>query len=760
MDSMRNRKWKQEFASLAAAVMTAMAIVLNLSVVKADVSAGDAASFLDKMSKSVGGNSYVLALIALGLFLCYRKWVGIEKESRYCGDYVMAVLLSLALLLGAAIQKGGTIGILYCKKIQIIKSLIYMFGWYFLFLFLLRILYTLLQKHRMDEFRSIHFLQKHPFAKSFVVISISWFPHLVIKYPGLLCYDNLNQIAQFFGMREFTTHHPPFHTVLLGSFVKLGQAMGHVNWGLFLFILVQCIFAIAVLSYSISFMGKCKSPDWLKYGALVLYAISPFYTGYVTIAVKDTLYSFSVLLFVICLGELIRKRSRFFSSKKNISLLTVSSILTILLRNNGIYIILPTLLIILLVILYKKLEKRQIFTVILMFVFILGLSKGIQGGLNHYYDIQPGSIREMLSVPFQQTARYVKYHKDEVTKEEAKAIEKVLDYKNLGDLYDARISDPVKATYKDNAEFSDLKEYFIVWAKQMMKHPITYLDATYSTVYSLFCPNVENVMYYEKTIDYYTAPTVYPDAVPALDSAKEGITSWYYFFHHIPLAGLLSNIGFYVDFMLILFFFAWRDGKTRELLLWIPPMLTLAICMVSPVVMFSPRYMFPIVYSMPVVLAGYLRAEKKDEMVLGRFLNSEAFRYLFIGVCTTLVNLAVFWFLTDIVGMVSNIQMTLANLTSVVISILFAYVTNKIYVFDSHVANLRELWLEFCKFVGARLFTLVIEVGGLYLLVNILGQGKMIGKLETQVLVIIGNYFISKWFVFKSKGQEGEDTLE
>lgn len=138
---------------------------------------------------------------------------------------------------------------------------------------------------------------------------------------------------------------------------------------------------------------------------------------------------------------------------------------------------------------------------------------------------------------------------------------------------------------------------------------------------------------------------------------------------------------------------------------------------------------------------------KLKDNILALYRN-EGMRYLFIGGCTTVVNLAVFWLLTDILGMQSKPMMTLANIISVLLAILFAYVTNKLFVFKAHVSSSVELLMEFAKFVGARLFTMIIEVGGVYLLVNIIGQDKMIGKLETQILVIIGNYFISKWFVF------------
>ncbi len=135
-----------------------------------------------------------------------------------------------------------------------------------------------------------------------------------------------------------------------------------------------------------------------------------------------------------------------------------------------------------------------------------------------------------------------------------------------------------------------------------------------------------------------------------------------------------------------------------------------------------------------------------------KFIFSQAFRYIFIGGCTTLVNLAVFWVLCNLTPMgQSDAGITVANIISVAVSILFAYVTNKIFVFGSKTNSFLELALEMTKFIGARLSTMVIEVGGVWLTVTVLGQNEMIGKLETQVLVIVGNYFISKFFVFKNR---------
>lgn len=122
-------------------------------------------------------------------------------------------------------------------------------------------------------------------------------------------------------------------------------------------------------------------------------------------------------------------------------------------------------------------------------------------------------------------------------------------------------------------------------------------------------------------------------------------------------------------------------------------------------------------------------------------------RYLFIGGCTTLVNLATFAVFCDVLDM----NVTLGNVLSIIIAILFAYVSNKIFVFSSKTEGLKEMFSELCRFVGGRLSTMAIEVGGVYLIYNMMGYPKMAAKLITQILVIIGNYFISKFFVFRNR---------
>lgn len=141
--------------------------------------------------------------------------------------------------------------------------------------------------------------------------------------------------------------------------------------------------------------------------------------------------------------------------------------------------------------------------------------------------------------------------------------------------------------------------------------------------------------------------------------------------------------------------------------------------------------------------------------------NGEAVRYIIVGGCTTLFNLVCFAVLTKVFALVisdEGLNVTLSNFLSVVLSILFAYVTNKLFVFRSHCKTLLELLFEFIKFVSARGITMIIEVGGVFLLFNILGIHEMVSKLATQFLVVIGNYFISKFLVFKSSKKSSDQN--
>ncbi len=95
--------------------------------------------------------------------------------------------------------------------------------------------------------------------------------------------------------------------------------------------------------------------------------------------------------------------------------------------------------------------------------------------------------------------------------------------------------------------------------------------------------------------------------------------------------------------------------------------------------------------------------------------------YLVFGAATTLVNLVLFWGLNFLAGEEAYL---ITNIIATVLAILFAYVTNKLFVFTSRSWSLAVLKREIPSFFGARAFTFLLEEGGLWLFIDVWGAGE------------------------------------
>ena len=129
--------------------------------------------------------------------------------------------------------------------------------------------------------------------------------------------------------------------------------------------------------------------------------------------------------------------------------------------------------------------------------------------------------------------------------------------------------------------------------------------------------------------------------------------------------------------------------------------------------------------------------------------NEELWNYLIVGVLTTIVSILTYYicvrtFLNPKVA----IELQIANVISWIIAVAFAYFTNRIFVFKSKEKNMIK---EATSFVGSRIITLLLDMLCMFIIVTLLGLYDLIGKIVSQIVVTIGNYIISKLFVFKKK---------
>lgn len=140
----------------------------------------------------------------------------------------------------------------------------------------------------------------------------------------------------------------------------------------------------------------------------------------------------------------------------------------------------------------------------------------------------------------------------------------------------------------------------------------------------------------------------------------------------------------------------------------------------------------------------------------------EIILYVLFGGLTTVVNYIIYFTCTE--GL--HIGWSPATLIAWVGAVLFAYVTNRIWVFESRAKGLRAVLFEFAKFIGARLLSLALEWLTLKLLIDILHMdtflwcelplGEFFAKTIAQILVIIANYVFSKWIVFRENQKNKE----
>lgn len=145
---------------------------------------------------------------------------------------------------------------------------------------------------------------------------------------------------------------------------------------------------------------------------------------------------------------------------------------------------------------------------------------------------------------------------------------------------------------------------------------------------------------------------------------------------------------------------------------------------------------------------------EKIKEIIKKACTKEVISYIIFGILTTVVNIIVSYILKAVFKIEGNIASTIG----IICSILFAYFTNRKWVFESKANKAKEKWEEFGKFILGRVLTMIIEILGVYILNDIIhifygifsdNIAYLINKCIITVIVIILNFFISKFFAFK-----------
>lgn len=547
---------------------------------------------------------YLIFTIAFIIF--YNKYLfTIKKHNLF---KLLSIIFSLLLIFGYSFDTVDGTGLVYGNSIFILISIIKFISFYTLFNISLNLIYEYSYKlniGNIKENKIIKFFNKHPFIFSIIVILICYMPYIISYYPAILSPDPVNQIKEFMGIHNrymesvnlldsgvtITNFNPVIHTLLLGSCFKIGLNIGNVNLGLFLYSLIQITLMITILSYSIKFLKEEGVPNKILFIILAIYCLVPIFPFYSLSTNKDTIFSLLILLYIIRLYKMIKYDYKI----KDVLILILISILLFLMRNNGIYTIFLSLPVALFM--FKDKRKMILITLIVITISYFSYNKII---LPHY-KITQTSIREVLSIPFQQTAALIKYNEDIITEEDKQIIANILDYDIVKSSYNPELSDKVKNSFNKDYTEEDLSNYFHIWFKYLWKKPLTYIDATINNIYGYFYPNTSR-WYVYFNYDTRLKEIGYDYHYNSLSSIRNALSDYSSIFQHIPLLSSLVNIGFTVWIYMYLVISLIISRNKKFILILLPALSLILVCIASPANAYF-RYALPYIMTLPLVLS-------------------------------------------------------------------------------------------------------------------------------------------------------------
>lgn len=618
--------------SFGKAVLTSAALTMNYGLIADDISTSGYANPqtpFASLSKLLYGIemptvTFLLLIGFLTLFYAYidnRKALSkrtMTEVPAVWGIRIAAFFAAVCTMIGKLFYVYDDIWMLGRGTIQLLKGLLVLCGLFWLFLGLIWLAVS--EYMRYCEKSTDRDLGKELDKKKVGIviaafIFAAWLPTVMAYYPAVFMGDSENIIYMAYNypsglentvlpLKEgiyVTDHHPVIYTLYVSMILHAVRALGGSwNTGIFFCAIIQCLLTVCILAYSCIYCAKQFQNGKLALAAALFYALCPWIPKYAMMISKDTFFADLLLLWVMIFYRAVNTDNK---KRDTVALIAVSTGVA-LIRKNGIYIIILTLFFA--IILYKNLWKRWI----LVILCILAVSTLYSNVILPCIGIPKGGIQEMLSIPFQQTARYVKYHGDEVTDAQKHAIADVLDYDTLAQNYTGNLSDAVKGTYNKNATRAQQRAYLAVWFQMFFKHPEEYVAAFLNNYYGYFYPVVNDGMKIARTSVGSMANTNrdgYFDFSHSYNSFHTGLRDILTFYDllwmRIPVLNLLMTSALYVWVVLaVLFLKCIRRDKAGVLASIMYVALILTVLAGPSNAINYERYVFPCILGMPFLI--------------------------------------------------------------------------------------------------------------------------------------------------------------
>lgn len=563
--------------------------------------------------------AFIMIFAMALLFYTISKYI---KKISVC-SIVVSGIFTFFQIFGASFKKTASWDFVFGSTRNLIKALVSATGYGILFYYLICAV--------LIFFKSYSFIKEDGKIQSwfttnrkslFVVagiILLMWLPYYIAAFPGLTNYDFFDMLNTFYGNDTnsirvaipidssvtLNNNNPVMQTMMAVGFIKLGNILGSPYIGLFLFIAIQAVLFALVLSYTIRYLAQKNINKILRIILLLMYGLIPIHANFAITTLKDTNFGFVTLLYILFIIDLVLDTDSFVAKKSNLVKLTLLQILMLFLRNNGLYILGITAVVFLIA--YRKYFKKIVVAFILPILIFEMATQIVYPALK----ISPGSSAEAYSIPFQQAARVLKEHGDEIPKEDQDKFRGVFYDEDIEQRYNPELSDPVKSRYDKYTTSEEMSDFLGVWAKYLVKYPGDYVQATMNNCYGYFYPEAESwLVYTEITPPGETYGLKSPECLSRL---RIQIGNLSYVFRKIPGLGMLESIGFYVwGIILVIVCFVYYKDK-KKILMLTPMLVLLLTCIASPANTMM-RYIYPVILSAPVYIfiAGYTRCKSNE----------------------------------------------------------------------------------------------------------------------------------------------------
>ncbi|MBD5537290.1 MAG: hypothetical protein HDQ99_16860 [Lachnospiraceae bacterium] len=433
-----------------------------------------------------GKLGYTNSMIAVGLFVVLAISLNkafchgfAGKNSRWFLPAAVGVLFSFCMVSGAQLDSIGSVP--FSNAVMWIAVLVLAV----IVAVMVRYFWELLETNRMLQ-KPDRTMEEKGSMRSWLittgVILLCYIPVFLAVWPGFFVYDAQDELMQVI-TRNFSTHHPLLHVLLMGGIVQFGyKVTDSYNVGIALYTFLQMTFLAGIFAWCVE---KLKSRGVGKYGKVLLtlyFGLCPVLVMFSLCSAKDGLFTGMLLIMVLLIQELCREPEKFLKSRFSMIVLAGASLGMLLLRHNGFYAFLvfaPFLIVYL-----KKCRKK-----IMLYLFAIVLVYGVMNSaMTWIFHADSSENQEILTVPIMQLTRVYTYEKDRLSEEEKEILYQYLSEEALG-YYVPKVSDSVKIRFNNEA-FSEKKAaFFALWAKWGLRYPFTYLNAWFLTSYGYWYPD-------------------------------------------------------------------------------------------------------------------------------------------------------------------------------------------------------------------------------------------------------------------------------